>query len=224
MRSGTSGTAAPAGDGAVLHVGSASRLLRARLRPIEWVVLEDVALDARRDRTGRLVAPTSARQVAEHLCLTPGAAARALARLRREGLLTYAREVGPAGRFGLSSYVLGTVPGLEVVEPSDGRPCPPPPCPVRPHVDGPRAVDAHMAPPPPPPGSVGAESAPPSPHAAATLAAAGDDLTGEERARTTAGRAAAKRGRRPASKPVVAQLSILDATINELDSIQHRQP
>lgn len=219
MPAGTSRTAARSGDGTVLHVGPASRQLRATLRPIEWAVLEDIALDARRDGTGRLVAPTSARRVAEHLCLTPGAAARAVARLRSAGLLTYAREVGPAGRFGLSTYVLGTVPGLEVVEPSDGRPCPLPSCPVRPRVDGPRALDAHMA---PPPRSVGADSAPRS-DAAAAPAAASDQLTAEDRARTTAGRAAAKRGRRPASKPVVAQLSILDATINELDSIQHPQ-
>jgi hypothetical protein len=81
----------------------ASRELRRSLRPIEWVVLEDVALDARRDDTGVLVASTSAREVAEHLGLTPGAVARALARLRSAGLVTHARQVGPAGRFGLSA-------------------------------------------------------------------------------------------------------------------------
>lgn len=81
----------------MLQVEAASRELRRALRPIEWVVLEDVALDARRDGAGDLVAATSARQVAEHLSLTPGVVARALARLRREGLLIYAREVGAAG-------------------------------------------------------------------------------------------------------------------------------
>jgi hypothetical protein len=98
-----------------VRLDAASRELRRLLRPIEWVVLEDVALDAVADGAGALVAATSARQVAEHLGLTPGAAARALARLRSEGLLVHAQEAGPAGRFGLSAYVLSTVPGLDVV-------------------------------------------------------------------------------------------------------------
>lgn len=98
-----------------VRLDAASRELRRVLRPIEWVVVEDVALDAVADGAGALVAATSARAVAEHLGLTPGAAARALARLRGEGLLTHAQEAGPAGRFGLSAYLLGAVPGLEVV-------------------------------------------------------------------------------------------------------------
>lgn len=210
MPSGADRPAAPAGDDVVLRVGPASRELRRTLRPIEWVVLEDIALVARRDGAGRLVAPTSARQVAEHLSLTPGVVARALARLRREGLLTYAREAGPAGRFGLSTYVVGTVPGLEVVEPTDAPPGPPPPCPAGTHVDGPRAVNAHtVAAPPPRP--IGADPTRRSLHVvAAARAAAVDDAAAEERARSTGGRAANKRGRRPASKPAVTQLSILD--------------
>lgn len=211
MPSGGDRPPAPAGDDIVLRVGPASRELRRTLRPIEWVVLEDVVLVARRDGAGRLVAPTSARQVAEHLSLTPGVVARALARLRREGLLTYAREAGPAGRFGLSTYVVGTVPGLEVVEPTDALPGPPPPCPAGTHLDGPRAVKAHtVAAPPLRP--VGANPARPSLHddVAAALAAAVDDAAAEERAGSTGGRAANKRGRRPASKPAATQLSILD--------------
>ncbi len=82
-------------EGAGLWLSPASRELRRALRPIEWVVLEDVALDARPDATGLLVAPTSARVVAEHLGLTPGAVARALARLRSAGILTHARQAGP---------------------------------------------------------------------------------------------------------------------------------
>lgn len=200
---------APAGDDIVLRVGPASRELRRTLRPIEWVVLEDVALVARRDGAGRLVAPTSARLVAEHLSLTPGVVARALARLRREGLLTYAREVGPAGRFGLSTYVVSTVPGLDVVEPTDGRPCPSPPCPAPPQMDGPGAVDAHMV-----------AAAPPRPVA---LVAAVDDVAAEERPRSTGGGAANKRGRRPASKPAVTQLSILDAT-RDCERVPNQEP
>ncbi len=113
-------------DGGRIVLGAAARELRRALRPIEWVVLEDVALDARRDDAGALVATTSARRVAEHLGLTPGAVARALARLRSAGLVSHARQAGPAGRFGLSSYVLGAVPGLEVVAaaPENDGPCP----------------------------------------------------------------------------------------------------
>ncbi len=130
-------------DGGGLQLGPASRRLRRALRPIDWVVLEDVALDARPDATGRLVAPTSARQVAEHLGLSPGAVAGALARLRSADLVTHDRQVGPAGRFGLSAYVLGPVPGLNVLGAQDGaqrpwpRMAPPPvvpPCAVEPYV------------------------------------------------------------------------------------------
>ncbi|HET7489358.1 MAG TPA: hypothetical protein VFJ85_15625 [Acidimicrobiales bacterium] len=95
-------------------LGPASRPLRRLLRPIEWVVLEDVALDARRDGDN-VVAATSARAVAEHLGITPGAAAKALARLRFEGLVVLSRQQGPGGRFGLSAYELAAVDGLEVL-------------------------------------------------------------------------------------------------------------
>ncbi len=128
-------------DGGRIVLGPAARELRRALRPIEWVVLEDVALDARRDDAGALVAPTSARRVAEHLGLTPGAVARALGALRSAGLVTHARQAGSAGRFGLSAYVFGPVPGLDVLAaaPEGDRPYPAPP-----HVERPRAVDAHM--------------------------------------------------------------------------------
>ncbi|HET9442935.1 MAG TPA: hypothetical protein VFO65_06400 [Acidimicrobiales bacterium] len=79
------------------------------------MVLEDVALDAAGDADGRLLAATSARQVAEHLGVSPGSAAKALARLRSLGLVTHDRQPGPAGRFGLSLYRLLPPPGIEVV-------------------------------------------------------------------------------------------------------------
>ncbi len=127
-----------------LVLGPASRPLRQALRPIEWVVLEDVALDARPDGSGLLVASTSARRVAEHLGLTPGSAARALAGLRSAGLVTHLRQPGEAGRFGLSAYVLGPVPGLDVVE-AASAPCAGPPRAARPPVGDPRVADGHMA-------------------------------------------------------------------------------
>ncbi len=83
-----------------LRVGPASAELRASLRPIEWMVLEELALAAGADETGRLVAPTSARAVAEHLGLTAGAVARALARLRALGLVSHLRRCGHPGASG----------------------------------------------------------------------------------------------------------------------------
>ena len=58
-------------------VSAASRTLRRQLRALAWVTLEDVALDAVAE-DGRLVARTSARQVAERLGVDPCAVARAL--------------------------------------------------------------------------------------------------------------------------------------------------
>lgn len=123
-------------------VSRASRSLRRGLKPVEWVVLEELALAARRDEAGRLVAATSGRQIAEDLALSPGAAASALGRLRALGLVTYARQAGPAGRFGLSVYLLESVAGLEVLadagclsdSPDVASPRAAPPC----------AADAHM--------------------------------------------------------------------------------
>jgi hypothetical protein len=102
-------------------VSAASRGLRRQLRALAWVTLEEVALDAV-DEDGRLVAHTSARQVAERLRIDPGTAAGALRELRDRGLLHLEREHGPAGRFGLSVYIIGSVPGLTVVPPWAAEP------------------------------------------------------------------------------------------------------
>lgn len=149
MPTGNGGTAVGPGTGGAVRLDAATRPLRRILRPIEWVVLEDVALDARPDAAGALVASTSARRVAEHLGLTPGAVARALARLRSEGLVTHVRQPGDAGRFGLSAYVLAPVPGLDVVDapraPDAGGPDAVAPRAVPPHVELPGVADAHVA-------------------------------------------------------------------------------
>ncbi len=107
-------------DDAVV-ISAASRTLRRRLRPLAWVALEEVALEAVAEG-GRLVARTSARQVAERLGVDPGTAAGALRVLRREGLVALEREHGPAGRFGLAIYVLGSIPGLTVLSPRGAEP------------------------------------------------------------------------------------------------------
>jgi DNA-binding transcriptional ArsR family regulator len=97
------------------------RVLRRALRPLLWVTLEEVALDAAVEG-GRLVARTSARQVAERLGVDPGTAATALRALRERGLVALEREKGPGGRFGLSVYELGPVAGLSVVRPRTAAP------------------------------------------------------------------------------------------------------
>ena len=80
------------------------------------MTLEDVALDAVVE-DGRLVARTSARQVAEHLRVDPLAVARALKVLRNRGLVSLEPDrAGIGRRFGLWVYVLGPVSGLTVVD------------------------------------------------------------------------------------------------------------
>lgn len=115
-------------------VSAASRTLRRQLRALAWLTLEDVALDAVVE-DGRLVARTSARQLAAHLGIDPGTAAGALRVLRDCGLLHLEREHGPTGRFGLSVYVLGPVSGLTVISPCAALPQTATPPMVNPGVD-----------------------------------------------------------------------------------------
>lgn len=104
------------------------------LRPMAWVVLEAVALDATVEKEG-LIAHTSARQLAQLLGLDPGTAAAALRLLRQRGLLELRRTGGERGRFGLSAYVLGDIGAVGI------RPCADPPGAVAPHAVEPHAVE-----------------------------------------------------------------------------------
>lgn len=93
-----------------------SRVLKRSLGLTAWAVLEDVVLDAV-PKEGRWLARTSTRCVADHLGLTPGTVARALARLSTEGIVhreDRRRDVD-TGRFGESVYVVEFFAGL--------RPC-----------------------------------------------------------------------------------------------------
>jgi hypothetical protein len=91
------------------------RVLRRELRPLVWVILEEVALDAVVEDDARLVARTSARRVAERLRVDPGTAATALRALRQRGLVSLEREKVPGGRFDMSVYELRSISGLSVV-------------------------------------------------------------------------------------------------------------
>jgi hypothetical protein len=117
-----------------LLVSRASRGLRRELRPLAWMVLEEIALEAV-IADGRLIARTSARRLAEALGTDPGTAAGALRALRQKGVLALERESGVSGRFGLAVYVLERVDGLAVVTPSGGAP----------GVQGPHVVQPHVA-------------------------------------------------------------------------------
>jgi hypothetical protein len=111
-------------------------------RPVVWLVLQDVALDAEW-REGRLVAPTSARLVAEHLQLDPGTVASALRTLRATGLVELAQTSGPAGRFGLAIYTVHLPEGIEALTPSLVAPHPEIPHAVQPRT-GRVEVDAGL--------------------------------------------------------------------------------
>jgi len=108
-------------DSPAVVLSAGCRPFRRALRPVVWVVLEEVALDAELE-AGRLVARTSARQIAERLGVNPGTAAEALRVLAVRGLVSLERVKGPAGRFGLSVYQLRPPAGLSVLRPCAAEP------------------------------------------------------------------------------------------------------
>jgi DNA-binding transcriptional ArsR family regulator len=120
---------------AAIVVSAASREMRGQLRALAWVTLEEVALDTVVE-DGRMVARTSARQVADRLRVDPGTVAGALRSLRERGLVALERDRSAAGRFGLSVYLLRPPAGLTVVGPGAAHPCVVSPGLVTPHVDG----------------------------------------------------------------------------------------
>jgi len=123
---------------AAVELTPACRGVRRRVGAMAWAVLEDLALDARVDEHGVVVAGSSARQVAANLDIQPGTAARALRRLRDQGLVMLVRESGSDGRFGLSAYRVAEIAGLTLT-PSDR------PCVVQPHTVGPRTAEPNAA-------------------------------------------------------------------------------
>ena len=137
------GDNAGSGSGVVLLSGEC-RPLRRALRPLVWVVLEEVALDAVVE-DGSLVARTSARHVAERLGVNPSTAAEALRVLGRRGLVGLEREKGPAGRFGLSVYQFRPPTGLCVVQPCTAEPFMVAPSMVEPNTVGPLVASLCVA-------------------------------------------------------------------------------
>lgn len=106
---------------------SAGRALIREVGATAWTVLVDVSLDACTEPAGR-TAMTSVRLIADHLGLTPGTVARALARLTAAGLVQRQdRRDGVTGRFVESVYIVAPTAGIV-------------PC-----VDCPRTAEPHRA-------------------------------------------------------------------------------
>ena len=88
-------------------VFASSRAVKRAVGLTAWAVLEDIALDARLDQQGRLVAETNVRRIAGNLGLGKNAVSRHLAKLRDFGFVLHEemRDAG-SGRYDVSRYVL----------------------------------------------------------------------------------------------------------------------
>jgi DNA-binding transcriptional ArsR family regulator len=102
----------PSSELALSVSASAGRALIRELGATAWTVLVDVNLDAWAEPAGR-TATTSVRLIADHLGLTPGTVARALARLTAAELVQRQdRRDGATGRFVESVYIVAPTAGI----------------------------------------------------------------------------------------------------------------
>jgi DNA-binding transcriptional MocR family regulator len=92
-----------------LRIDSGAAPLRWRLGPVPWFVLEELVLLAGADS----VVETDVRALAAGLSLNKDTVARALGRLRAEGLVAGDLQPNEAGRFGRGQYQTGAVLGLQ---------------------------------------------------------------------------------------------------------------
>ncbi|WP_157965943.1 hypothetical protein [Euzebya rosea] len=84
-----------------------SREVKRAVGVTAWAVLEDIALDARLDDRGRLVAHTNVRRIADNLGLSKNAVAKHLGRLRVFGFVLHEEQrQTDSGRYAASWYVL----------------------------------------------------------------------------------------------------------------------
>jgi DNA-binding transcriptional ArsR family regulator len=84
-----------------------SRAVKRAVGLAAWAILEDIALDARLDDDGRLVAETNVRRIADNLGIGKNAVSRHLARLREYGFVIHEELRDPgSGRYEVSRYVL----------------------------------------------------------------------------------------------------------------------
>ncbi len=106
-----------------LRIDADAGVLRRRLGPVPWFVLEELLLFS--DGTG--VADTSVRAIAGALSLNKDTVARAIRRLRAEGVVVAQLQTHDSGRFGGTRYQIDPgigVQGEPVDEPFPPRPAP----------------------------------------------------------------------------------------------------
>jgi DNA-binding transcriptional ArsR family regulator len=89
--------------------------LRRRLGPTAWVVFEELLLVSTGTGDGR-VASVSIRTLAGRLGLAKDTVARALARLRRAGLVTASQSRTDTGAFATGSYILHIPASITLVD------------------------------------------------------------------------------------------------------------
>ena len=106
-------TATADGDDVGVVVGRRARSLMRVMRPVVWMVLQDMVFDAEW-RDDPLVASTSARLVADHLHLDPSTTASAMRTLRARGVVELEQASAANGRFGLAAYTLHLPDGIDV--------------------------------------------------------------------------------------------------------------
>jgi hypothetical protein len=107
------GTTPAPPDRPAVALGTTAAILRRRLGPVAWVVLESL-IERSRDEGVVTVSDQSARGAAEALGLAKDTVARALQRLAAEHLAFYSPNRDGVGRFRVGSYVLDLPTGLIV--------------------------------------------------------------------------------------------------------------
>lgn len=94
--------------------------LRRRLGPAPWFVLEELVLVGATEG-----AETNVRSLAAGLSLNKDTVARALGRLRAEGLVVAEAQALRAGRFATGRYCVTLLPGIQVLDARTERQSPP---------------------------------------------------------------------------------------------------
>lgn len=100
-----------------LVVTAGSVELRRRLGPTAWVVFEELVLVSTGPGEG-CVASVSIRTLAGRLGLAKDTVARAIARLRRAGLVTAHQSRTDTGVFATGSYTLTIPPSIAIDDPT----------------------------------------------------------------------------------------------------------
>lgn len=102
-------------------IDAMSSPLRRRLGPAPWFVLEELVLVGAAEG-----AETNVRSLAAGLSLNKDTVARALGRLRAEGLVVPEPQGSRAGRFAIGRYYVAPFPGLQVLDQPTECPAPRP--------------------------------------------------------------------------------------------------